>query len=68
MSKYTSKVIITTVSREELEIAGFDSTKVSMEKMIRLGELMEESYMSKDFYKDLKRAANKLGIPKKVRL
>ena len=55
---------VTTVSKKELEIAGFDVSNVTDLQMEKIGELMQESYLAQHFYRDLRRAAIKLGIPK----
>lgn len=66
MSKVTEFPIVS-VCKEELEAAGFDASKVTGEQMKLLATKMQESYLSKDFYKDLRKAATELGIPKITR-
>lgn len=55
---------ITTLCRNDLLIVGFDASKVTDEQMTALASRMEESYCRDCFYKELRRAANELGIPK----
>ena len=55
---------IVSVCARELEAAGFDVSNVSEDTMYKLAERMQESYLNNSFYKDLRRAANELGIPK----
>lgn len=58
---------IATVCRKDLEIVGYDSSKVTEEQMLRIAERLGETYYS-EFYKRLKQVAKQLGIPKKQRI
>ena len=55
---------IVSVCAEELKLAGYDIANITDDQMYKLAEVMQESYLSKNFYRDLKKAADKLGIPK----
>lgn len=59
---------IVSVCAEELKLAGYDITNVTDDQMYKLAEVMQESYLNKNFYRDLRKAADKLGIPKKKKL
>lgn len=57
--------VIAEVSREDLEILGFDASKVSDETMERLATKLGDSYCENFFYTSLKNIAKDLKIPKK---
>lgn len=60
----TKEYPIVSVCVEELKIAGYDVAQVDDATMQKLAERMQESYLSRRFYKDLRQAATELGIPK----
>ena len=60
----TNDYPIIAVCAKELELAGYDIANVNEQTMYRLAERMQESYLSSSFYRDIRRAANELGIPK----
>jgi len=55
---------IVSLCAEELKVAGYDITKVTNAQMCKLAMRMQESYLGNRFYKDLRKAADELGIPK----
>ena len=55
---------IVSVCAEELKLAGYDISEVTKDQMYQLAEKMQDIYLSKRFYKDLRKAADELGIPK----
>jgi len=59
---------ITTVSLQDLDAAGFDTTNVSEETVTRIAGMMEDSYLEDGYWHDLRAAANKLNIPKKKKV
>jgi hypothetical protein len=56
---------ITSVSREDLETAGFDASDVDDDTMERLADKMGDAYVSNGFWIDLPIIAEYLEIPKK---
>lgn len=56
---------ITSVHRDDLEVAGFDVTEVSDLTMERLAKYMCDAYLGDLFWVSLKIVAEELGIPKK---
>lgn len=60
----TTEYPIIAVCAKELELAGYDIANVGEETMRQLAERMQESYLGNSFYRDIRRAANELGIPK----
>lgn len=56
---------ITSVSREDLESAGFDTSDVDDSTMERLASKMGDAYVSNGFWIDLPIIAEYLEIPKK---
>lgn len=56
---------ITSVSREDLEAAGFDASDVDDDTMERLADKMGDAYVSNGFWIDLPIIAEYLEIPKK---
>ena len=68
MEKVTKEIedfIITSVSREDLESAGFDASNVDDDTMTELAEEMADDYLEQLFWTSLKILAENLGIPKK---
>ena len=59
---------ITSVSREDLESAGFDASNVDDDTMTELAEEMADDYLEQLFWTSLKILAENLGIPKKKAL
>lgn len=59
---------ITSICRGDLEVLGYDSSKVSDAQMQQLASRMETLYLETDKWKALRKAANELGIVKKVKL
>ena len=56
---------ITSVSREDLDLAGFDTSDVDDSTMERLADKMGDAYVSNGFWIDLPIIAEYLEIPKK---
>lgn len=56
---------ITSVSREDLDAAGFDTSNVDDDTMERLADKMGDAYVSNGFWIDLPIIAEYLEIPKK---
>lgn len=56
---------ITSVSRDDLEEAGFDATNVSDGTMERLARKMCDDYLTQLYWEHLPIIAEFLGIPKK---
>lgn len=56
---------ITSVSREDLEGIGYDTSKVDAETMERLASKMADAYCDNGFWIDLPILADYLEIPKK---
>lgn len=57
---------VTSVSREDLEARGFDTSGVSDETMERLASKMSDNYCEQLFWISLNVIAEHLGIPKKA--
>lgn len=56
---------ITSISRADLEAAGFDASKVDDDTMERLASKMEDDYLEQLYWTSLKIIAEYLKIPKK---
>lgn len=56
---------ITTVTREELDLKGFDTREVSDETMQRLASKMADDYVNQMFWESLDIIAEDQGIPRK---
>ena len=57
---------ITSVSREDLDAAGFDTTNVDDDTMTELASKMADDYLEQLYWSSLKIIAECLNIPKKV--
>jgi DNA topoisomerase VI subunit A len=55
---------ITSVSREDLEGQGYDTSKVSDDDMERLADKMADAYVQNSFWDDLEAIADDMGIPR----
>lgn len=58
--------IYASISREELELAGFDARLVTDEEMARLARRMTDDYMKQLYFTSLRIVAEALGIPKRL--
>ena len=68
MEKVTKEIedfIITSVSREDLESAGFDASNVDDAVMSKLADKMADDYLEQLFWSSLRIIAEGLDIPKK---
>lgn len=68
MEKVTKEIedfIITSVSREDLESAGFDASNVDDIVMSTLADKMADDYLEQLFWSSLRIIAENLDIPKK---
>ena len=59
-------VEITSVCREDLDMAGFDSSKVDDSTLRKLASKMADAYCEGSFWIDLEIIAEYLGIPRKA--
>ena len=57
---------ITSVCRPDLELAGFDTSKVDDATMERLASKMADAYCDKSFWMDIEIIAEGLEIPKTI--
>ena len=64
IEKEIEDFVITSVSREDLESAGFDASDVDDDTMTELAEEMADDYLEQLFWTSLKILAENLGIPK----
>lgn len=56
---------ITTVCKEDVDTAGFDTTNITEEQLKKIANNMEDMYLKDGFWHDLRVSAEKVGIPKK---
>ena len=57
--------IITSVAREDVKSAGYETEDIGNEEMERLSRKMSDAYVSNGFWEDLKIIAEELGFHKK---
>lgn len=55
---------ITTVTRDDLQVKGFDTSEVSDEQMQRLASKMADDYIEQMFWISMDILAESMGIPK----
>ena len=56
---------ISSLTRADLEHAGFDGSKVDDSTMLRLAQKLGDAYFDQNFWDDLELFADELGIPLK---